>query len=63
MTVKKEVNMTSKKKMGRPTDNPKRIKLSVRVDEKTLELLDGYCKRKGITRMEGIRQGIQRLRD
>jgi hypothetical protein len=55
--------MTSQKKMGRPTDNPKPIKLSVRVDVKTLQILDGYCKREGITRMEGIRHGIQRLND
>ena len=55
--------MATKMKMGRPTDNPKPIKLSVRMDEKTLEILDEYCKREGITRMEGIRHGIQRLKN
>jgi len=55
--------MTNKKKMGRPTDNPKPIKLSVRMDEKTLEILDEYCKREGTTRMEGIRHGIHRLKN
>jgi len=55
--------MAGKKKMGRPTDNPKPIKLSVRVDLKTLEILDKFCKREGINRMEGIRRGIRRLKD
>ena len=55
--------MATSKKMGRPTENPKPFKLSVRIDEKTLETLDAYCKREGITRMEGIRHGIQRLQD
>lgn len=50
------------KKLGRPTDNPKPIKLSVRMDEETLKILDAYCQEKGITRMEGIRQGIKRLK-
>ena len=35
MTVKKEVDMTEKK-LGRPTDNPKNTKLTVRVDAETL---------------------------
>ena len=51
------------KKMGRPTENPKPFKLSVRMDEKTLEILDEYCRREKITRMEGIRHGIWRLKD
>ena len=51
------------KKMGRPTDNPKPFRLSVRVDRETLEVLDAYCKKKGINRMEGTRQGIQRLKE
>jgi len=49
------------KKLGRPTNNPKSIKLSVRMDEKTLEILDQYCHKESVTRMEGIRRGIQRL--
>lgn len=53
--------MTGKKR-GRPTDNPKPIKLSVRMDEATLEILDAYCQRENVTRMEGIRQGIKRLK-
>ena len=50
------------KKLGRPTDNPKPIKLSVRIDEETLKILDDYCKRKKITQPEGIRNAIKDLK-
>ena len=50
------------KKLGRPTDNPKPYKLSVRVDKETLDILDDYCKANNINRMEGIRQGIKKLK-
>ncbi len=51
------------KKMGRPTDNPKPHKLSVRLDTEGLEILDAYCKKNQVTRMEGIRRGVHRLKD
>lgn len=51
------------KKLGRPTTNPKPHKLTVRLDNTGLEILDNYCQKKNITRMEGIRQGIYRLKD
>ena len=60
MTVKKEVDMTEKK-LGRPTDNPKNTKLTVRVDAETLEILEKYCKKENISKMEGIRRGIRKL--
>lgn len=52
----------TEKKLGRPTDNPKPYKLSVRVDKETLDILDNYCKENNINRMEGIRQGIKGLK-
>ena len=51
------------KKLGRPTDNPKPHKLTVRLDDRGLEILDNYCRKNNITRMEGIRQGIYKLDD
>jgi len=51
------------KKMGRPTENPKPHKLTVRLDDKGLKILDEYCKKHQLTRMEGIRHGIYRLKD
>ena len=50
------------KKLGRPTDNPKPIRLSVRMDQETLDILDDYCKSNNIKRMEGIRRGIKELK-
>lgn len=51
------------KKLGRPTDNPKPHKLTVHLDDRGLEILDNYCRKNNITRMEGIRQGIYKLDD
>lgn len=47
---------------GRPkADNPKRNDVKVRLDDETSEKLDAYCKDKGITCAEAIRQGIYLL--
>lgn len=52
-----------KQKLGRPTDNPKSNPIHVRLDEKSLFILDLYCKEKNITRAEAIRNGIKMLED
>lgn len=46
---------------GRPTDNPKPYKLTVRVDEISKKILDQYSEQEGISQMEAIRRGIKRL--
>lgn len=51
------------KKMGRPTDNPKPNKITVRMDNGTLEKLDDYCKKRTMERSEGIREAIHQLDD
>jgi len=51
------------KKMGRPTDEPKPIRLDIRISENDLEILDNYCERKGKKRPEAIRDGIKSLKD
>ena len=48
-------------KMGRPTDNPKPYKLTVRVDEESKHILDQYAKQEQVSQMEAIRRGIKRL--
>lgn len=48
-------------KMGRPTTNPKPYKLTVRVDEHSKEILERYTAQEGVSQMEAIRRGIQRL--
>ena len=41
-------------KAGRPTDDPKPHKLTVKVNDTTLSILDDYCKRTNKSRAEGI---------
>ena len=51
-----------KKQRGRPaTDNPKAMRVDVRLTEKELEMLDRYCQRAGVSRPQGLRDGIKAL--
>lgn len=49
------------KKIGRPTKCLKEVKLTVRVSKKTNEILEQFCKQENLTKVEGIRQAIDRL--
>lgn len=51
------------KKMGRPTDEPKPIRLDIRISENDANILDEYCKRTGKKRPEAIRDGIKSLKE
>lgn len=53
--------MRPKKKMGRPTASPKTTQFSVRFDNETLAILDGYCEKNNVSRPEGIRKAIREL--
>jgi hypothetical protein len=46
---------------GRPTDNPKPYKLTVRIDETCKKILDQYSRQEKVSQMEAIRRGIMRL--
>lgn len=60
--ISKEVfSLPPKKKMGRPTDNPKRHEIKARIDDETYRILNDYCEEKGTSKAEGIRDGIRRL--
>lgn len=50
--------MTEKKK-GRPTDKPKPTRIGIRLDNSTLEKLEDYCQKKGLSKSEVIRQAIE----
>jgi len=50
-----------KKKMGRPTDNPKRHEVKARLDDETHRILTAYCEEKGKSKTEGVRDGIKKL--
>lgn len=50
------------KKRGRPiTENPKNLRVDVRLTEEELKMLDEYCRKKGISRPQGLRDGIKAL--
>lgn len=49
-------------KMGRPTDNPKPYKLTVRVDEESKSILEKYSRQENVSQMEAVRRGIKRLK-
>lgn len=53
--------MAQKKKMGRPTDNPKPYRIAVRMDEACKTVLDAYCAQEQVNMMEAARRGILKL--
>ena len=53
--------MDDKKKIGRPTNDPKDVKLTVRVNKTTNEILEKFCKENNLTKVEGVREAINRL--
>lgn len=48
---------------GRPTDNPKKERITVRLDEESREILENYCKQEECERAEAIRRGVKKLKD
>lgn len=62
--AKSEVShLPEKKKMGRPTDNPKGTSIHVRLDEECVEILKEYCAQENVGRAEATRRGIIGLKD
>lgn len=52
---------TMSPKMGRPTDNPKPYKITVRLDNDSHEIIQRYCKQENIEKGEAIRRGVKLL--
>nr|DAG43004.1 MAG TPA: hypothetical protein [Caudoviricetes sp.] len=48
---------------GRPTENPKQERITVRLDKESAETLHLYCEKKNVDRAEAIRRGIKKLAD
>lgn len=49
--------------MGRPTDSPKHTQLGIRFDEDTLAILDSFCEEEKISRAEGVRRAVRKLKE
>lgn len=64
MGCKREVNhLPQKKKMGRPTDNPKDTSIHVRLDAECVETLKQYRIQENVGRAEAVRRGVIGLKD
>lgn len=46
---------------GRPTDNPRPNKISIRISDKDKELLEKYCEQEKVNKTEAISRGINKL--
>ena len=51
------------KKMGRPTDNPRPHKISIRINEKSKQTLEKYCLQESVSKTDAIERGIEKLED
>ena len=45
---------------GRPTDNPRPNKISIRISDKDKNTLETYCEQERVNNTEAIRRGIQK---
>lgn len=61
MADERKVNVMSAK-VGRPTDNPKEERITVRLDAESVQILNDYCNEKNIARADAVREGIKRLK-
>ena len=52
----------SPKKMGRPTTNPRPHKLSIRVNDETLQTLESYCCQENVNKTEAIERAVGKLK-
>ena len=52
-----------KKKLGRPTDNPKDTTLKVYFDKETAEKLEDCVKELEVSKSEVVRRGVQKVHD
>ena len=47
---------------GRPTDNPRPNKLSIRISDEDKKILEEYCEENNVNRTEAISRGIKKLK-
>lgn len=52
-----------KRRVGRPTDNPKGRPLTVRFTVEEGQIIERYAREKGISRAEAVRHGVQKLKE
>lgn len=47
---------------GRPTENPKPHKITVRLDDEAKAVMDEYCQQEQVEKGEAVRRGLKKLR-
>ena len=47
---------------GRPTNNPKDARITVRLDHESQQVLESYCEQVSVDKAEGVRRGIMKLK-
>jgi hypothetical protein len=48
---------------GRPTDNPRPNKISIRISDSDKRILENYCERENVNKTEAISRGIKKLEE
>lgn len=48
---------------GRPTENPRPNKLSIRISDEDKQILENYCEKEKVNRTEAISIGIKKLEE
>ncbi len=51
------------RKVGRPTDNPRPHKISIRINDSSKEILENYCAEFNVNKTEAVERGIKKLED
>lgn len=46
---------------GRPTDNPRPNKISIRISNEDKKILEDYCEQESVNKTEAISRGIKKL--
>lgn len=47
-------------KTGRPTNNPKNNKITVRLDAESTRIMQEYCEQENVERAEAVRRGLKK---
>ena len=48
---------------GRPTDNPRPNKISIRISNVDMSILERYCEKEKVNKTEAISRGIRKLEE
>lgn len=48
---------------GRPTNNPRPNKLSIRISDEDKRILEKYCEKENVNKTEAISRGIKKLEE